>query len=121
MTGGHLWQVIVKTGVAVVCAGLFHSLYLAVFLTTFRSCGSVLRGLLWIAAPVANATGFAVGIWFCERRNDRPHRFIRILLWPLVACSLGAAAVYDEAAWVNLARQAKFDSMPLPPAPPPRR
>jgi hypothetical protein len=29
------------------------------------------------------------------------------------------AGVYDEAAWVNLARQAKFDSMPAPPVPPP--
>ncbi len=92
MSARRLWQVIVKTAVAILCAGLFHVFYLAVFLVTFRSCGPILRGLILMAAPVFNATGFTVGIWFCERHDNR-RRFVHILPWPLIACSLGAAAI----------------------------
>ena len=94
MAAGVLTRVLVTTVSSIVCAGVFYSLYLAVFLTTFRSCGPVLRGLLWMSAPVVTATGFALGIWFWERSDGPGHNFLRVLAWPLIACTLGAAAVY---------------------------
>jgi hypothetical protein len=84
----------VTTISSIVCAGVFYWLWMAVFLATFRSCGPVWRGLLWMAAPVVTAIGFAVGIWFWERSAGHGHNFLRVLAWPLIACALGAAAVY---------------------------
>jgi hypothetical protein len=94
MTAGVLRKVLVTIVSSIVCAGVFYWLWMAVFLVTFRSCGPVLRGLLWMTAPVVTASGFAVGCWFWEQSDGHGHNFLRVLAWPLVACSIGAGAVY---------------------------
>ena len=94
MATGVPTRVLVTTVSSIVCAGVFYWLWMAAFLTAFPSCGPVLRGLLWMTAPVVTATGFALGIWFWERSDGPGRNFLRVLAWPLIACALGAAAVY---------------------------
>jgi hypothetical protein len=44
---------------------------------------------------VTTAAGFALGVTIVERltRTSRT-RFLRIFVWPLIGCALGAGAVY---------------------------
>ena len=80
--------------VSTLCAGVAYVGWLALVLLTKDSASAVLRAALWLLAPVVTAAGFAAGSAFFERR-DGPllKRFARIFLWPLVACSVGAAVV----------------------------
>jgi hypothetical protein len=49
---------------------------------------------IW-ASPVVTAAGFAVGIWLAERLSGkRKTKFLRIFAWPLVGCTMGAAAIF---------------------------
>lgn len=47
-----------------------------------------------LAAPVVTAVGYAAGLWMGERLlTQRTIDFLRILVWPLVGCSLGATVL----------------------------
>jgi len=63
------------------------------FFATTRSGGA--ETILRLLAPVVTAAGFAVGITVAERlgKRDEPS-FIRIYVWPLVGCAIGATVVY---------------------------
>lgn len=67
---------------------------MAIFLL-FSPDGGLIEALLWLMAPITTGLGFTIGIMVFNRIiNDEGETFIRILIWPLVGCFLGAAAVY---------------------------
>ncbi len=56
---------------------------------------SFLRTIYWLLIPVVTAAGFAVGIWMAESLSGtRKTRFLRIFVWPLVGCAVGAAPLF---------------------------
>jgi hypothetical protein len=69
---------------------------MAAFLLNARLDSSVVEAILWLLAPVITAAGFATGIAVRERlAGPKRSRFLRILLWPLIGCAIGAGLVYS--------------------------
>jgi len=51
--------------------------------------------ILWLVAPVVTATGFATGIAIVEHLTRMSKtKFLRIFIWPMIGCAIGAGAVY---------------------------
>jgi hypothetical protein len=95
MDPGYLWRAFVRVGLSLLCAGVFYSGWMAAFLLTARLDSSIVQAIGWLTAPVVTAAGFAAGIAVSEHLAKRSKtKFIRILVWPLVGCAVGAAAVY---------------------------
>jgi len=69
---------------------------MAVAITTVKSgCGPVVKGFLWVAAPVVTAAGFAAGIILIDLiAKTGKIRFVRIYVWPLAGCAIGAGIVF---------------------------
>lgn len=81
--------------VSILVAGVFHIGWLAAFIPMAKSGVMTLKIVGWLAAPVVTAVGYAAGLWMGERLlSHRTTDFLRILVWPLVGCSLGAAALF---------------------------
>jgi hypothetical protein len=92
---GCLWETLARVGASLVCAGLSYGGWLAAFLLTSRLKSPIVQAIGWVLAPVATAAGFAAGIAISERlTSPRKSGFVRIFLWPLAGCVLGAGAVY---------------------------
>ena len=84
--------------VSVLVAGVFRIGWLAAFIPAAKSGVMALKILGWLSAPVITAVGNTTGVWLGERLLTlRTTDFLRILVWPLVGCSLGAAAL----SWVG--------------------
>ena len=84
--------------VSILVAGVFHIGWLAAFIPSAKSGVMALKILGWIAAPVVTALGYATGLWLGERlMTQRKTDFLRIFVWPLVGCTLGAIAL----SWVG--------------------
>ena len=80
--------------VSILVAGIFHIGWLVGFIPAAKSGVMVLKILGWISAPVVTSLGYAVGLSMGERvLTARKTDFLRILVWPLVGCSLGAIAL----------------------------
>ena len=91
----HLWKGLAKVVVSFLCGGGFYSAWLAAFLLVGRFEGSVLEAVFWLLAPVVTAVGHAVGVTLFERlAGEAGEGFLRILVWPLIGCAVGAGAVY---------------------------
>ena len=57
--------------------------------------GGVVKGALWLLAPVVTAGGFALGLAVSTRLLKLPMGSpVGVFLWPLAGCVVGAAAVY---------------------------
>jgi hypothetical protein len=92
---GWLIEAVVKTGFSLLCGGISYFIWMAAFLLASRLGNPVVEALLWLLAPVETALGFAVGVAIVERRTRTgTGSFLRTFVWPLVACALGAVAVY---------------------------
>ena len=79
--------------VSILGAAIFHVGWLAAFIPAAKSGVIALKIVGWLSAPVVTAVGYAAGLWMGERLlTTRTTDFLRILVWPLVGCSLGAAA-----------------------------
>ena len=80
--------------VSILAAGVFHIGWLAAFIPAAKSEVMALQTLGWMLAPAITAVGYAAGLWMGERLlTTRTTAFLHILVWPLVGCSLGAAAL----------------------------
>jgi hypothetical protein len=80
--------------VSILVAGVFHIGWLAAFIPAAKSGIVALKILGWILAPIITALGYAAGLLMGERMlTARKTDFLRILVWPLVGCSLGAVAL----------------------------
>ena len=81
--------------ISVVGAGLFYICWLAVFIPAFKTGIVGLQIVGWLSAPLVTGLGFATGLWIGERvLRTRASGFLHVLVWPLVGCSIGAAAVF---------------------------
>jgi hypothetical protein len=79
--------------VSVLVAGVFHIGWLAAFIPAAKSDVIALKIVGWLSAPVVTAVGFAAGLCMGERLlTSRKATFLRIFIWPLVGCTLGAIA-----------------------------
>ena len=91
----NLWKVLLRLAASLLGAGVFYSAWMAAFITATRSGSVVAETVLWLLAPVMTAAGFAVGVTMAERLAKKQRTsFIRIYVWPLVGCAIGAAVVY---------------------------
>jgi hypothetical protein len=92
----RFWGAIVGIASSLICAIVFYIGWMAAFILTTRLDSSVVETMLWLFAPVLTAAGFATGIAVRERLASRKRsRFLRIFLWPLIGCAIGAGLVYS--------------------------
>lgn len=95
MNPRHLWKALAKVVVSFLCGGGFYSAWLVAFLLVGRFESPVLEALLGLLAPLVTAAGYAVGVTLFERlAGEAREGFLRILVWPLIGCTVGAGAVY---------------------------
>ena len=90
-----LWGALGRVAFSLLCAGASYSVWLAAFLLTTKLESSIVEAILFLLAPVLTAAGFTVGILVLERRTGKGRtRFLRIFIWPLIGCAIGAGVVY---------------------------
>jgi hypothetical protein len=90
-----LSSLLIKIVLSLTCAGITYFGWLGLFILMTESFGSLVRGILWFAAPVATATGFATGISIHEHATGtRKDNFPSVFAWPLLGCAVGAVAIY---------------------------
>ena len=94
----EVWRAVLRIGLSVLCAGAFYAGWLGAVLVLGETKSAFAGAVLWLLAPVVTAVGFAVGVSVADgmMRVSRT-RFRRIVLWPLIGCIVGAAALY----WVG--------------------
>jgi hypothetical protein len=93
----RFWRAIVRIAFSLVCAIVFYIVWMAAFILITRLDSPVAETMLRLLAPVITAAGFATGIAVQERLADhRRPRFLRIFLWPLIGCAIGAILVYSS-------------------------
>ena len=91
----RFWKAIVRIAFSLVCAIVFYIAWMAAFLLTASLDSPMAEATLWLLAPVITAAGFATGITVRERLAcQKRSRFLRIFLWPLIGCAIGAGLVY---------------------------
>jgi hypothetical protein len=91
----HLSSLLIRIVLSMACAGITYFVWMGLFILMADSAGSLVRGILWFAAPVATAMGFAIGIFIHEQATGaRKDGFPSVLAWPLIGCSIGAMAIY---------------------------
>jgi hypothetical protein len=83
--------------VAISAAGgfLFYLLWMAIAIPTIQAQSDMMAAALWMASPVLTALGFTTGAYIAERRiRGGEIYFLRIYLWPLAGCAIGAMITY---------------------------
>lgn len=88
-----------RIALSILLAGIFLSSWAATVDSITPLVPEVARPCWWAIyhlIPVAlTATGFAAGVWLAERLGGTGKtRFLRIFVWPLVGCVLGAGAIF---------------------------
>jgi len=84
-----------KVFLSVLFAGVLHFIWVAIFIMSVNKVGTIVKGALWILAPVVTATGFTMGLVVGERLlGSTKEPFFRVYIWPLAGCAIGAAAVF---------------------------
>ena len=81
---------------SVIFSGIFYVGWMAVGIVEFRSGlnSTILRTIIWIAAPIVTAFGFAIGVFLFERLpGTRKSKFLDIYKWSFAGCAIGAASV----------------------------
>jgi len=85
-----------RVGFSVIFSGIFYVGWLAVAIAEFRSGldSTLLKTILWLAAPVVTAFGFAIGVFLFERLSGtRKSKFMDIYKWSFAGCAIGACSV----------------------------
>jgi hypothetical protein len=81
--------------VSVLFGAAFYVAWMALFLVCSAYRSPLLRGLLWILAPIITGLGFFAGAALFIRFRRLPHPpLLRLYLYPLIGCSIGAAVVF---------------------------
>jgi len=91
---GLLWKSFLRVVSSLFFGVVFFVIWLATFLL-ISSIHPIIEGVLRLISPVITGIGFAVGATILNRLvnvDDGP--FLRILIWPLVGCIVGALIVY---------------------------
>lgn len=96
MNDRHFLGKLMRIGVSVLGAGIFHTAWLAVFILTAKLESRWIRGAEWILAPIVTAAGFTIGVQvFDYFAGTRKNKFLHIYFWPLIGCAIGAIAVFS--------------------------
>lgn len=99
----HLSGTPLKVIVSISFALIFYFIWVNVsgFAFTFGKVGYIIQEL---SDPLLTAIGFATGIAIYERLAKIPKtKFLRILLWPLIGCAIGAGVTFRFApGWLVL-------------------
>jgi hypothetical protein len=81
--------------VSVLLGACFYLVWMGLFLVSIPYQSPFSRGLLWILAPVITALGFSAGaVLFIRFRRLPCPSLLRLYLYPLIGCSIGAAVVF---------------------------
>ena len=92
--GASTWKRLARILTSTLLGGLFYSIWLSVFVLLSPD-GGVFGTVLWLAAPIITAIGFALGIMVFNRfSRSASLPFTKIIVWPLVGCIIGALVVY---------------------------
>ena len=92
---GRLREILVRIACSILCAGLVYAAWLALFLLIIPWASPPVEAMFRLLTPVTTAAGFALGIALFERlARQRRTAFLRIFVWPLAGCAVGAGAVY---------------------------
>ena len=84
-----------RLAASLIAAGASYFAWLAIFLSVRLNAPPWLGATFWLLTPVVTATGFAAGMAHAEHWTHAPERPQSwVVLFPLVACVLGAAIVY---------------------------
>jgi hypothetical protein len=88
-------RALLTTLVATAVGGAAYAVWLSAFLLLGVGAGGVLEAALWLMAPAVSAAGFAAGMALVGRPWERRGFSLRrVFLWPLVGCTIGAAAAW---------------------------
>lgn len=91
----YLPLALARVALSLLGAGVFYLAWLAAILLITGSPGGPWEVVLWLSAPVVTAAGFAVGILVSQPlTKTKKARFLRIFIWPLAGCAIGAGVVY---------------------------
>ena len=92
--GISTWTRLARILTSTLFGGLFYLIWLSVYLLLSTE-GGLLETVLWFAAPIITAIGFASGIIVYDHfYSSTKLRFIRLVSWPLIGCAIGAVIVY---------------------------
>jgi len=92
---GPVKPVVVRVALSSLGGGLFYLGWLALFLLSVDWESAFWDTAVWFLAPVLTAAGFAAGLALGRRLTAGERTpFWRLYLWPLVACAVGAGAVF---------------------------
>ena len=86
---------LIVIGLSVVGGVIFFGLWMVAAIPAAGSQNEFVNTILWILAPIITAVGFAAGAYLPERKLfDSQTRFVKVLIWPLIGCSIGAWCVF---------------------------
>ncbi|MGB3712980.1 MAG: hypothetical protein WA996_00975 [Candidatus Promineifilaceae bacterium] len=96
MTNGGKWLgSILIVAISAMGGILCYLLWMVIAIPATRAGNDLIATTLWILAPFLTALGFAIGATIAERRfRGGGNSFIRIYIWPLVGCAIGALSTY---------------------------
>ena len=94
MNSKSLLAVVVRVACSLIFAGIFYTGWMAVAIGAFKRGidNVVVEVVLWLCAAVVTGAGFAVGVALLP--GARRSKFVDIYKWPLIACVIGAVAVF---------------------------
>ncbi len=86
---------IIRVAFSLVGAGIFQLAWLAFCIPAFKMDSLALKVIGWTSGPIIVGAGFATGVWVSERLGKaRRTPFLNTFAWTLIACSIGAGAVF---------------------------
>ena len=91
-----LFGLFLRLVVSIIFAGVFYVGWMAVAIPILKteSINIVPKAVLWIAAPVVTAAGFAAGVFLFELLpGTRKSKFLDIYKWSFAGCAIGAVSV----------------------------
>lgn len=92
--GKLLWESVVRIGVSLLSGGLFYTGWLGIFLVLYTK-DEPIETALWVITPLVTGVGFGFGVYLADMILKRkPSPFLRVAIWPILGCILGAVAVY---------------------------
>ena len=91
-----LCGVLIRVILSVVFAGIFYTAWLAITIPALKSGldSLILKAIIWLAAPLTTAAGFATGVAIFELfPGTSKSKFLNIFKWSLIGCTIGAGSV----------------------------
>jgi len=91
---GSIWGSLLRVFVSGILGSTFYLIWMGMFLW-IRPQGGFTQTVMWVVAPLFTGVGFGVGVYLTNQViRERQDHFLRITVWPLIGCSVGALLVY---------------------------